>query len=299
MKRILITGAAGFIGSSLAKTLTTEDFQLILVDNLSKGRKESLDHLADKLIVGDLSDSKFVKTLPKVEIIIHLAGQSSGERSMELPIQDLKDNYISTVNLVQYAKDHGIEKFVFASSMSVYGDDINGTTPNTNYGVHKLSSELFLKNNLKGIQTLILRFFNVYGPGQDLIDLKQGMVSIFISQAISSDTIKVKGSLKRERDFIYIQDLVDFIHHELRVCKSQNLYVTHDIASGEALTVEKLIEEIMEQWGTRKVQVLPGTPGDQFKVHSTNSPLAEVLGRPTIKIKEGLSLWKKEIESKF
>ena len=216
-----------------------------------------------------------------------------------MPIQDLKDNYISTINLVSYAKKHHVKRFLFASSMSVYGDNTKGTNPKTNYGVHKLSSELFLKNNLQDIPVLILRFFNVYGPGQDLVDLKQGMVSIFVSQAISTDKIKVKGSLKRSRDFVYIQDLVDFISLEIISNKNQSGCVIYDIASGQSLTVKILIDEIMNQWGPKTIEVLPGTPGDQFEVYSTNSALEKVLGRPTIKIYEGLRLWKKEIESKF
>ena len=241
-----------------------------------------------------LSDFNFVNSLPKANIVLHFAGQSSGEKSMEDPIRDLQDNYVSTINLVEYANKHLVDQFFFSSSMSVYGS--GNLLPLTNYGVHKLSSEFFLKNNIKVSKVTIFRFFNVYGPGQDLKDLKQGMVSIFLAQTLSSDTVYVKGSLDRIRNFVYIDDLVYFFAKVLNnEYVFNDFYSVHDIASSEATSVGDLIKNIFSLWGERKVVILPGTPGDQFLSVSNNSILNIVLGKESVKINEGLEKWKQTI----
>lgn len=295
MKAILITGAAGFIGSAIVNKLKNKPFRLVLVDNLSKGRLQNLGNLSNQLIVGDLSDLKFVHSLPIVDIILHLAGQSSGERSMDSPGLDLKDNYISTINIVDYARRNQVKNIIFSSSMSVYGK--GDLVPMTNYGIHKLSSEFYLLNNLPNSNVSILRFFNIYGPGQDLTDLKQGMVSIFVAQALQSNCITVKGSLERKRDFVYIDDLVDFF---IEVFEERfqlpSGFSVNDIASGQTTSVGQLLENITKIWGSKEIKILDGTPGDQFEVYSANSLLEKVLNRPTTKINKGLLLWKEMLK---
>jgi UDP-glucose 4-epimerase len=295
MKAILITGAAGFIGSAVVNALKNKPFRLVLVDNLSKGRLLNLGNLSNQLIVGDLSNLKFVQSLPRVDVILHLAGQSSGERSMESPEMDLNDNYISTINIADYARRNDVRSIIFSSSMSVYGN--GDLIPMTNYASHKLASEFYLLNNLTNISVSVLRFFNIYGPGQDLSDLKQGMVSIFIAQALQSNSINVRGSLERKRDFVYIADLVDFF---IEVFEERFQLPTgfsvNDIASGQTISVRQLLAYITEIWGSKVINVLDGTPGDQFEAYSKSSILESALKRPTTKIYNGLRLWKEKMK---
>ena len=218
MKKYLVTGAAGFIGASIAKELLRLGNKVVTVDNLSTGNKNHVPKGVD-FIKGDCQDPKIIKVLKdyEFEAIYHIAGQSSGEISFENPVYDLQTNAQSTLQLLDLARVIGCNKFIYASTMSIYGDtdysfvdETMKPNPKSFYGVGKLASEHYLKiyNNEFGIATAALRLFNVYGPGQNLTNMKQGMVSIFLAQAIQSKQIHVKGSAVRFRDFIYIDDVV-------------------------------------------------------------------------------------------
>lgn len=293
--KILITGAAGFIGSSLYKKLNKKDkYEFILIDDLSKGLISNLPKNT-KLIQRDISKINCYNNIENVDAIIHFAGQSSGERSFIDPIRDLNSNYISTINTLNFAKKCNCQTIVFSSSMSVYGDNNRG--PLTNYGINKLAAETYLKINSENkINIFNLRLFNVYGPGQDLKDMMQGMVSIFLSQAISSNEIIVKGSLKRKRDFVYIDDVTDLVNQLLNLSVNQNNIVkTFDVASGNVYTIEQLLIEIQSLFGKKKIIQSTGTRGDQFKVKADIGEMSKILKRDTIKLENGLIKWKKSL----
>jgi UDP-glucose 4-epimerase len=292
--RVLITGGAGFIGSSLAKNFIEQNrYEIFLVDDLSKGLEENIPSSVN-FIKMDLSDRRSVSNLPDVDIIIHLCGQSSGERSFDDVVKDLDSNYKSTVNLVQYAIQRGIKKFIFSSSMSVYGD--GDLVPKTPYGVHKLASEHLLRTFSSDFSHCILRLNNVYGPGQDMKDMKQGMVSIFISQALNQGEIHIKGSMNRERDFVYINDVILLIKHLVEQQDFENMIV--DVNSGEISTVRKLIGIISDHIRVSKTSIIAGTRGDQFSVPKKPDTFKELMGRPATSLKEGLSEWIKTLKDK-
>ena len=237
-----------------------------------------------KFIEFDLSNPKIVEILPKsCDIILHLAGQSSGEISFDNPISDLNKNIVSTLNLIEYGKRRKVKKFLYASSMSVYGNVPDNPVsenhiqkPISCYGLGKFTAEQYLEIFKRELPYLNLRMFNVYGPGQDLSNLRQGMVSIFLAQAIDTGAIHVKGDLNRFRDFIYIDDVVDIWYKLANDKRLVNL--TLNIGSGVRTTIFELLEEIKKNIPNITYFTDGMTPGDQKGIYANNSLLVKSLG---------------------
>jgi UDP-glucose 4-epimerase len=288
MKTYLVTGAAGFIGAALAKGLLQVGHQVVTVDNLSTGFKSHIPQGVD-FIEGDCQDPTVINALHayNFEAIYHIAGQSSGEISFENPVYDLQTNGQSTLQLLNLAKATGCNKFIYASTMSIYGDTENlpvnetaSPNPKSFYGVGKLASEHYLKiyNKEFGIATAALRLFNVYGPGQNLTNMKQGMVSIFLAQALQNNNIHVKGSAERFRDFIYIDDVVKAFLTTETVLEKKEHYL-FNVCSGVKTTVGELVNTITKQFDTKISTKFEGsTPGDQFGIYGNPEKMHDILG---------------------
>lgn len=300
MKTYLVTGAAGFIGSAVAKRLIVQGNKVITIDNLSTGCKENIPD-GCRLILGNDYDKKIINELEKYRFdgIIHIAGQSSGEVSFENPVYDLQTNVQSTIMLLDYAKKIGCNKFVYASSMSVYGDNPNEfvnensvTTPKSFYAVGKASSESYMRiYSSYGIKCTALRFFNVYGVGQNMTNLKQGMASIYMAMAIKDKHITVKGSKERFRDFVYIDDVVDSVIKSINRDEGEQFEV-YNVSTGKKNTVEQVIEEIKNNLPFDvSVEYIEGTPGDQRGVYGNNSKISDELKwNPKYDFKTGIRL---------
>ena len=304
MKSILVTGAAGFIGSATARELLELGNKIVTVDNLSTGNKECIPTDCE-FYEGDISDIEVINKLEKhsFDTIIHMAGQSSGEVSFEDPVYDLQTNTQSSIMLLNLALKTRCKEFIYASSMSVYGDHTNpvvteesNTLPKSFYAVGKLASEHYMRiYSSYGIKTTALRFFNVYGKGQNLENLKQGMASIFLAQAVKDKHIFVKGSKNRFRDFVYINDVVESVVLSIGRNKGQ-LFETYNVCNSKKITVEKIIEsiklnlpyEVSTEYGQ-------GTPGDQKGIVGDNSKILSDLGwKGTKSFEEGIKemvLW--------
>ena len=182
-------------------------YNVFILDNLSTGKKKNIPKNCHFFFLDCINISKLKI---KFNIIYHLAGQSSGERSFYYPELDYKDNVETTRSVIKYAKKFNVKKIVFTSSMSVYGDhnkikvketDFKKLTPISNYGLNKLISESYLSfsKRINNINFTILRLFNVYGPGQDLKNLEQGMLSIYFSFFLKNKPLIIKGKLSRVR----------------------------------------------------------------------------------------------------
>ncbi len=296
MKKILITGVAGFIGSKIAEKFINDGFEIIGVDDLSSGKIENIPKGLD-FIKNDLSDSNILKSLPKeCDLILHLAGQSSGEISFDNPGNDLKKNTISTLNLIEYGKRCKVKKFLYASSMSVYGNVPDKPIPENYivkplscYGVGKLAAENYLEVFKEEVPFINLRMFNVYGPGQDLGNLRQGMVSIFLAQALKDNIIHVKGSLDRFRDFIYIDDVVD-IWYEFALNKTENISL--NLGTGIKTSLNELITLFKNNFSDLKYYSKGNTPGDQKGIYPDIGKLKSLTKKNKfIKIDEGLKMF--------
>ena len=228
-----------------------------------------------------------------------MAGQSSGDVSFDDPVGDLKKNTISTLNLIKYGIKCKAKKIIYASSMSVYGDlkkkkyDENlEPKPKSCYGVSKLASENYLKIFSKKLNYITFRMFNVYGPGQDLNNLRQGMVSIYLAQAIKSKKIIVKGSFKRIRDFIYIDDVVDIWIKSLK--KNIN-NETINLCTGKATSVKNLLILIKKLVPGTKIIKYRSTRGDQQNSVGDTKKLVKIFKHKFIPIEVGLNQFLKLI----
>ena len=298
---IIITGVAGFIGSHLANKFISEGHNVIGIDDLSQGNVKNIPSEVNFIEV-DLANENSINKIPKgCQMILHLAGQSSGEISFYEPIADLKKNTISTLNLIRYAMENNIDRFLYASSMSVYGNfkceasgvrEDNLTSPISCYGVGKFASEQYLKIFKEKIPFVILRMFNVYGPGQDMENMRQGMVSIYLSQAIKLNKIIVKGSLSRFRDFIFIEDVVEIWY---RAAFSNNvLNQVINVGTGGKTSVQELLEIIKEITNVSDVTTIEETPCDQLGIYANSEKLEQILEySPKFNLHEGLNLFYK------
>ncbi len=286
-KTVVVTGVAGFIGSRVAARMSAEGFTVIGIDDLSSGKQSNVPSSID-FIQGNLADTQTISKLPKsAELVLHLAGQSSGEMSFDDPVADLEKNTISTLNLIKYGIGANTSKFVYASSMSVYGNvpdapigEDEHVAPLSCYGVGKLAAENYLNVFGKQLSSVSLRMFNVYGPGQDMTNLRQGMVSIYLAQALTNKHIVVKGSLERFRDFIYIDDVVEawfrattFVGVDGGVGGN-----TINIGTGVRTTVTQVLEAVKANVVGTTVEVTDPTPGDQNGVFADTTRMSSLLG---------------------
>lgn len=281
-KSILITGVAGFIGSNLAKRMLAEGYRVIGVDSLIAGTLENVPS-AVEFIEKDLSDRDVAKYLPKsCNVIMHLAGQSSGELSFKDPLRDLSCNASSTINLIQYAKACGARKLIFASSMAVYGDpevlpvgENAALNPKSCYGVSKLAAEKYLMVNQADLPYVSMRMFNVYGPGQDLSNLNQGMLSIFVAQALTNHHVVVKGSSNRFRDFIYIDDVVEAWFRAATYKSVAN--ISFNLGTGIKSSVKEILDLITLYVPNTSWEEVTGTRGDQSGIYSDSKLIVDML----------------------
>lgn len=302
--RYLVTGGAGFVGSKLSKALLKLGHEIYIIDNLNTGFKDNIPNEAH-FIEGDCGDIKTIEKLNNLyfDAIFHIAGQSSGEISFEDPIYDLRSNTISTLLLLDYACKNKCKKFIFASTMSVYGDyekeivsELDECKPKSFYAVGKYASEQYLRiySTNYGIDYTVLRYFNIYGPGQNMENMKQGMVSIFLKQIMADEypNVTVKGSLNRFRDFIYIDDLIEITINALSNPEMNNQII--NVGTGIKTTVKQVINTLMEKTKiTKPIIVLEGTLGDQFGIYSNTKKLMSMNNLNFTSFDRGIDLFLK------
>ena len=218
MKKMLVTGGAGFIGSHLVDRLVEEGYKVIVADDLSRGRLENVNAKAD-FKKTDITSKKFPELIKKIrpDVIFHFAAQSSITKSIKNPKEDIAINILATQDLLDGAKETKLGKVIFASSASVYAQSAKQPIeeeypkgPLSLYGVSKLCSEYLLSNYRKihGLSYASLRFANVYGLRQDSSG-EGGVVAIFIDKILKSDKVTIFGNGTQTRDFIYVDDVVD------------------------------------------------------------------------------------------
>ncbi len=297
-KHVIVTGGAGFIGSHIAQRLLFEGYKVTILDNLSTGKEENIPKDADFVKI-DLTQNTVSKFLNKIacDAVFHLAGQSSGEMSFRDPFYDLQSHIMSTFWLLEWCKNKGVKRFIFSSSMSIYGnpeylpvDENHPHHPKTFYAAAKISAEAYIKlYQTLGINTTIFRLFSVYGPGQNLNNKLQGMVSIFLSYMLEKASLIVKGSKERFRDFVYIDDVVDaWLIAFNNPITYGNIY---NLASGKKTTVETLLETLKSSFGyvDYPIEFKEGTLGDQFGVLAdTKRIMKELNWKPNVYLKKGI-----------
>lgn len=223
---VVVTGGAGFIGSHTVDRLMEQGCRVAVLDNFSTGKRQNLAAWAGnpslEILTVDIADGIFAPLAElesrwgAVERIIHLAAQTSVIHSIENPLNDVRNNYSGTVQVLEYARRKKVTKVVFASSAAVYGDvtefpvreDVE-CTPLSPYGIDKLGSEFWLRyhSQVHGIATAPLRFFNVYGPRQDPKSPYSGVISIFSDRAHAGQELLIFGDGEQTRDFVFVGDV--------------------------------------------------------------------------------------------
>ena len=302
MKTYLVTGVAGFIGAAVAKALLDQGHKVVGVDNLTTGYVDNIPVGTD-FYEADCQDAAlYAERLPKVpyEAIFHIAGQSSGEISFDDPVYDLRTNGESTLHLLKFALAVGCTRFIYASTMSVYGVKPDAPVredaepvPQSFYGVGKLASEHYLRiYEQYGVRSTALRLFNVYGPGQNMANLRQGMVSIFMAMMLADNKVHVTGSPDRYRDFVYIDDVV----RAFLLClgKPESIGKVINIAGSGRKTVGELLEAMAAlhtpKHGRPDIQFSGSTPGDLRGIAADISLAEKIQGyTPAVSFEDGLA----------
>lgn len=300
MKTILITGGAGFVGAHLVERLI-KDYHVVIVDNLKIIGGIAYVNPKAVFLHDDICDKRTYKKLNEYEFdaIYHLAAQSAGESAYDDPKYDILSNSYGTWMMANYCKEKGIKRFIYTSTVAVYGTAKDGgfaeshpIIPDSIYGVSKYSGELFIKQLLKGTksQYTMFRIFNAYGPGENLNYRKKGMVSIYASYIWRNEPILVKGSLYRYRDYTYIEDVVDILYAALHHEKSYGSI--YNLSTGVKTIVRDLLKVMIEVSGkSEDYEIIRGdsTPGDSFGTYAVVDKLKKDFNwSPKFSMEQGL-----------
>lgn len=298
--RVLVTGGAGFIGSALARHLLSEGHDVAIVDNLSTGRRENLP--ADATFVdADLGDPAALALLPpgRFDAVAHLAAQSSGAIGQADPYADMRVNVGATLSLAQWCLNHRVPRFVFTSSMTVYGqanrepvEEAAPAMPISYYGVAKLAAETYLRlAAAEGLSVTSFRLYNVYGRGQNLGNLYQGMASIYLAYLLKRVPVPVTGRLDRYRDFVHVDDVVAVLADALvRPATPSTVY---NIGTGRKTTVREILDLLIAALGLPPdypIDEQIGSPSDVFgSVANSRRAEIELAWTPRVALKAGIA----------
>src|SRR6476659_1208062 len=250
----LVTGGGGFIGSHLVQRLVRDGHKVRVLDNFATGRRESLIPLLDEieLIEGDIQSYERVHTAVRgCELVFHLAALPSVPRSVQDPLTSNASNVIGTLNVLLAARDEGVRRVIFASSSSVYGANRElpkreemPALPIAPYGVAKLAAEGYCRafHEVYGLETVALRYFNVFGPRQDPLSQYAAVIHRFITACIEDQPPVIYGDGEQSRDFTYVDNAIDA---NLLAAGAEDVAgQTFNIACGEQITLNALLAEI-------------------------------------------------------
>ncbi len=261
--RYLVTGAAGFIGSHIAERLLSEGHEVRILDNLSTGQRSNVTPLLDahpgrcEFLEGDVTVAADCRSaVAGTRYVIHEAALASVPRSLDDPLGTHAANGTGTLNLLIAARDAGVKRFVFAGSSSVYGeskklpkDESIYPSPLSPYALSKLMGEEYLKlfRMHYGLETVTLRYFNVFGPRQDPDSPYAAVIPLFVSCLLAGQAPTVHGDGLQSRDFTYVANVVDA---NLAACRAPGAAGIYNIACGARTTLLELLDRIQALLGT-------------------------------------------------
>ena len=250
--KVLVTGGAGFIGSNLAEELIAQGARVTIIDNLTTGFRENVEEIIGDFdfIEGDINDdAALTKAIEGSEIVFHEAALPSVPRSVEDPAETHRVCVDGTFNLLVKARNSGVRRFVYAASSSAYGDqpvlpkvETMRPDPLSPYAVAKLTGELYCRafHNVYGLETISLRYFNVFGPRQNPASMYSGVISRFIDALMTGKPAIVFGDGEQSRDFTYIANVVDA---NIKAAQTTSgLGETMNVANGDRITLIELFE---------------------------------------------------------
>jgi len=295
----LITGGAGFIGSHIVEELVKRKEKVRVLDNFSTGKKENITPFFKdiELIEGDIRDLMIVKKAMKgTDFCLHQAALPSVPRSIKDPITTNEVNVLGTLNILMAAKEEGVKKVVYASSSSVYGDtpqlpkrEDARASPLSPYALSKLAGEEYSKlfSSLYGLETIVLRYFNVFGSRQDPTSQYAAVIPKFISLMLKGKRPTIYGDGKQSRDFTYVLNVVNA---NLLATASKTKEGVFNIACGKRIMVNELVKNLNRVMNTDIEPLYTDPrPGDIRHSQADISRAEEVLGyKIGVDFEEGL-----------
>ncbi len=309
--KALVTGGAGFIGSHITQALVQRGYEVIVLDNLSSGHLKNLDAVKDAVIFveGDIQDETILDRVTKgCDVVFHEAAVVSVTQTVQQPVVSTTINDLGTLKVLDAARQNKVRRFVLASSSAVYGDDpqlpkIESMTPNplSPYAVQKLTNEYYasLYYRLYGLETVCLRYFNVYGPRQDPSSPYSGVISIFMTRASNGSQPIIYGDGCQTRDFVFVQDVVqaNLLAAECGAAAGQVL----NVGTSDSVEINTLWDRIAQLAQCRVSPEYAGArPGDIIHSLAGIQKARQCLGfQPSVSLDDGLAQtfsWYGEVE---
>jgi nucleoside-diphosphate-sugar epimerase len=304
MSHYLVTGGAGFIGSHLSEELSRRGHTVRVADSLITGKRSNLDHVNGvEFLEGDLADLPFAqRAVEGVDYVLHQAAIPSVPRSVKDPITSNRANVDATLNVLVAARDAGVKRLVFAGSSSAYGNtptlpkrEDMPNNPLSPYALQKVVGEQYLQmfTRLYDLETVSIRYFNVFGPRQDPTSPYSGVISVFATALIENRSPKIYGDGEQTRDFTYVANVVDGV---LRACEADGASgEVINVATGGRISLNKLFTTMRELvGGTVEPAYNDVRSGDVKDSQADIAKAQRILGyQPIVSFEEGL---KKTVE---
>jgi UDP-glucose 4-epimerase len=299
---VLVAGGAGFIGSHIVDKLIAADAKVTVIDNLYSGQLENIEqHKKNKnfhFVKGDIRNLRLVKeTVKSVDSVINAAAVVSVPRSIKNPLLVNEVNVKGTLNLLKASLDSHVRRFVQASSASVYGDaqtlpvyEDFAPKPLSPYAVSKLAADNYalIFNQVYGLETVCLRYFNVYGPRQTN-NPYSGVITIFANDLLSNRPPKIFGDGKQTRDFVFVEDVASA--NMLALTENNAVGEIFNIASGKATTINKLVQILQKTMGKKNLKPIyeePRTGDIRYSYASIEKARARLGYEPKFSLEKGL-----------
>ena len=300
-KKALVTGGAGFIGSHLVEALVSAKCTVSVVDNLSSGHLSNLEPLNERITFhqGDIRELAVLdKAASGCDVVFHLAAMVSVPQTVDLPVESARINDIGTLNVFEAARSQNVRRVVFSSSCAVYGDDPvlpktedMNPKPTSPYAIQKLAAEHYARiyEEIYGLETVSLRYFNVFGPRQDPSSPYSGVISIFMTRAALNAAPVIYGDGHQTRDFVYVRDVVNA--NLLAAALDQPRGCIFNIGTGNPVSINHLWELIAALGGRAKLrpQYEPARAGDIAHSYAeTDVAKSGLKFKPEFSLEQGL-----------
>lgn len=270
-KKIVITGGAGFIGSHITEYWSSQNAEVVVIDNLRSGYKKNIaDFNNVTFIEGSITDKKLVDhILQNADYVHHLAAMISVPESVMNPYECVEINIIGLLNILEAAKKHNVKKVVHSSSAAIYGDNPESPkntnmkpVPKSPYGITKLDGEYYLQMYTESfdLNTTSLRYFNVFGPRQDPKSQYAAAIPIFVASALKNEEIIIYGDGEQTRDFVYVKDVVQA---NVLAATNESLSGVFNVGNGYSISINKLVEMVLSLTeSSSKIIYKDERPGD-------------------------------------
>ncbi len=298
--KCLVTGGAGFIGSHLVDELVEDGHEVVVIDNLSTGKKENINPKAKfyNIDICEMHIKGLCSMFEGVDVVFHTAAKARVQPSIQNPTEFNDVNVGGTLNMLQACVDYGVNRFVFSSSSSVYGEtedlptsELSKTNPMSPYALQKLIGEQYCKlyTEIHDLETVCLRYFNVYGDRMSMDGAYKLVIPIFIEQKLNGKPMTIRGDGEQRRDFTYVGDVVDaniragFYEHPIWA-------KVYNVGNGDNRSVNQIADMI----GGDRVNVEPVVEPRETLAENINIK-NQMNWKPTIKIEDWIKTYKEKM----